>query len=70
MSSLVQVDMGPILHHMLILLGFVVDLGIEVCRLQLIVHFDIVCHLLYLVAALASLRPVDICIADKAVRVV
>ena len=62
--------MGSVLHHMLILLCFVIDLRIEVCRLQLLVHFDLVSLLLYLVATLASLRPVDICITNKAVLVV
>ena len=62
--------MGSVLHHMLILLSFVIDLRIEVCRLQLLVHFDIISLFQSLLAALASLRPVDICIAYKAVRVV
>ena len=62
--------MGSKLHHMLILFSFMVDLGIEVCRLQFLVHFDLVGFLQYLVATLASLRPVDICITNKAVLIV
>ena len=62
--------MGSKLHHMLSLFSFMVDLGIEVCRLQLLVHFNLVSDIQYLVATLASLRPVDICITNKAVRIV
>ena len=59
--------MGPILHHMLILFGFMVDLRVKVCRLQLLMHLDIVGFLRYLISTLASLRPVHICIANKPV---
>ena len=62
--------MGSELHHMLILFSFMVDLGIEVCRLQLLVHFNLVSDIQYLVATLASLRLVDICITYKAVLIV